>query len=91
MVGASTLAIVVSVVQLLIMFLKTPLVGQLFTKLTDDLKIILVTGLTVVGGVSSLMLTEQLPFVAALIHSTTVAALSVFAHQLYKHLVKKDE
>ena len=89
--GASTLAIVATVVQLLIMFLKTPLAGQIFKKLTADLKLLVVTGLTVVSTFVGLMLVEGMTAPLALIHGTVLSALSVFAHQLYKHLVEKKD
>ena len=84
--GASTLVLVAGVVQLLIQFLKTPWAGQLFKNVKGSLKLSIVAGLTLIGGVSSLMLVEGLGFGAAAIHSTTLTALTVFLHQVYKHI-----
>lgn len=89
--GAGTLAIVGLVVQMLIMFLKTPLFGSLFKNVTGQIKLLIVTGLSLVSGVVGLMLVEHLTLGAALIHSTTMTAFMVFANQIYKQfIVKKD-
>lgn len=88
--GAGTLAIVGVVVQVVIKFLSTPWSGELFKKLTGAKKLLIVTGLSLVGGVVGLMLPPtSLTLGAALVHSTTMTAFMVFANQAYKQLVEK--
>jgi len=88
--GASTLVVVAGVVQLLIKFLKTPWAGFLFKNVKGSVKLALVAGLTLIGGVSGLMLVEGLSFAAAAIHSTSLTALTVFLHQIYKHFTNSE-
>ena len=89
--GAGTLAIVAAVVQILIMFLKTPLFGQLFKNVSGSIKLLIVTALSLVGGVVGLMSVEGLTIGAALVHSTTLTAFTVLAHQLYKQFIEKKD
>lgn len=51
-------------------------------------RILLVAGLSIVGGVLALM-ASGIPLVTALLHATTLAAYSVFFNQLKKQLVDK--
>lgn len=89
--GASTLAIVGIVVKLILAFFNSELVGKVFKNLKGSLKILIVTGLSLVGGVVSLMTVNGLDFAAALLHSTTLSAFLVFGNQLYKQFVEKDK
>jgi len=87
--GMSTLAIVGVVVQILIMFLKTPIASSIFVKLGGFWKLALVLTLTLVGGVLGLMSASGLSLGAALVHSTTLSAFMVLANEVYKHFTEK--
>lgn len=87
--GASTLAIVGIVVQIIIKALNLPIAGKLFSESKGWIKLLIVSGLTLVGGVTGLMSVEKLSFAAALIHSTTLTALMVFGNQLIQHFSPK--
>lgn len=89
--GASTLAIVGIVVQLLIKALNLPIVGKLFSESSGKVKLVIVSGLTLIGGVVGLMTVEGLTVGAALIHSTTLAAFMVFANQIYQHFAPEKK
>lgn len=82
--GASTLAIVVLVSQLLMKFVATPLL-----KLDGAMKLLIISGLTIVGGVAGLMIQTGIDLGAALMHSSILAALSTYVHQLYKQFIVK--
>ena len=88
--GASTLAIVAVVVQLLIKFLNLPIAGGIFGAAKGWLKLAIVTFLTIVSGVTGLMI-EGLSLGAALLHSTTLAAFMVFLNQIFQHFWAKKE
>ena len=89
--GASTLAIVGVVVQVLIKFLGTDLFGNLFKNVTGAMKLLIVAVLTLVSGVVGLVGVEGLSISAALLHSTTLTAFLVLGNQIYKQfVVKKD-
>lgn len=83
--GASSLAIAGVVVQLLIKAMNLPAVGKLFSEAQGWLKLLIVTGLSLVAGVIGLMTAGGLTLGAALVHSTTLAALMVFGNQLIQH------
>ena len=87
--GASTLVIVGIVVQVLMKFLSAPISGNLLGALNGNLKLLVVSGLSLVGGTVGLMSIEGLSFLSALVHSTTLNALLVFGHQIYKHFIEK--
>ena len=89
--GASTLAIVAIVVQILIKFLGTDLFGKVFKNVSGAVKLLIVTGLSLVAGVVGLMSVEGLTIGAALVHSTTMTAFMVFANQLYKQFFVKAD
>lgn len=82
--GATALTIAAVVVQLIVAFLKTDLMGNLFKNIDGIWKIAIVMGLTLVSGVLSL-LTQGVSIGAALIHSTTLSALMVLGNQIYQH------
>jgi len=88
--GASALAVSAIVVQILVQFLKTELFGQVFKKVTGDIKLMIVSGLSMVAGIQSLMLVGGLDLGSAMIHSTTLTALTVLAHQIYKQFIAKE-
>lgn len=88
--GAGTLAIVAGVVQLVMQLLKTPFLSKLLPSISGATKLLIVSGLSVVGGLLVLMSDGQ-SFLAALMHSTTLAALQVFANQIFQQFSKKKE
>lgn len=81
--GLGTLGVVAVLVQGLMIFLKTGL-GQLAGKY----QLVLVLLLTLVGGVIALK-SQGLGWGSVLIHSSTIAAVQVFLHQIYKQFVEK--
>lgn len=88
--GLTGLALTAAIVQLLIMLLKTPLFGKIFKSVTGQIKLLIVSGLTLVAGVIALRVTG-LSLAESLLHSSTLAAFQVFAHQVYlQFFVKKD-
>lgn len=81
--GASALVIAGIVVQGLMLAVRSflgDLIGQY--------KLLLVLGLSLVSGVVALMV-SGVPLGAALVHSTTLAAFSVFFNQIYKQFFEK--
>jgi hypothetical protein len=83
--GASTLVIVGIVTQLAMKLLMTK-VGDFAGKW----KITIVLTLSIVVGVVGLMSTEHLTLLAALLHSTTLAAFQVLGHQLLVQFSEKE-
>lgn len=81
--GASILAIVAVVVQGIMLALRSPL-----GKLAGKVRLVIVLGLTLVGGVLGLMV-SGVDLLNALMHSTTLAAMQVLANQIYKQFIKK--
>lgn len=88
--GASNLAIVAVVIQLLLKLIDLPAFGKIFSNFSAAGKLLLVSGLTMVLGPISLIL-EGVPLGAALVHSATLSALTVFVHQVYKHFIEKKD
>lgn len=86
--GAGALGAAAVLVQLVLAFAKTPLAGMFFEKLPSGLKLVTVTGLSVLAGVVALLV-SGVTLGAALVHSSTLAAFTVFAHQVYKHFFQK--
>lgn len=82
--GASTLAIVGIVVQVLIKLMSTPMLGKLFTTLSGAWKLTIVSVLSLAGGVVTLMTANGLTIGAALMHSATLTAFMVLFNQVYK-------
>ncbi len=87
--GAGTLAIVAGAVQLIMQLLKTEIISKLIPKLTGAKKLLIVSGLTMIGGVMVLMVEGQ-TIVQSLLHATTLAALQVFANQIFQQFTKKE-
>lgn len=79
--GLGALGIAAVAVQGLILVFRSQ-----FIKLSGNAKLLVVTGLTLISGVLSLMLTG-LDLPAALLHSTTLAAVQVFLNQIYKEFL----
>lgn len=87
--GASALAVAGIVVQLLIKLLGTNWFGEWFPNLDGHIKLLVVTGLTLISGVLALMLPPtSLSLGAALMHSTTLAAFMVFGNQAYQQFLQ---
>lgn len=81
--GASTLVIIGMAIQLLLKLANTT-----WIKLDASIKLLVVTGLGVVGGVVGLMVPpNSLPIGAALIHATTLTAFMVFLNQIYQRFL----
>lgn len=92
--GASVLAIVTIVVQILLKVLDLQFVedflGKSFGDWNGGWKLFTVMGLTIVGGFVGLMLPPtSLTIGAALMHSTTLSAFLVLGNQMYQHWVLK--
>lgn len=86
----SSAAGVIAVVQLLVMFLKTPAFSKVFKNVSGALKMLIVSGLTLVLGVLTLKETG-LSTAQALADSSTLVLIQVFVHQVYlQFFVKKD-
>lgn len=88
--GASTLAIVGVVVQLLMKFVGTPFADGLF-KNAGPWKLSLVGLLSWAGGVLSLMQVSHLSFGAAFVHSSSLMAFMVLANQIYKQFLEQKK
>lgn len=87
--GAPTLVIVGVLIQLLLKFMSTPLFDSWFKNLSPQSKLTIILGLTIPGGLISLVTVDGLSWGAALVNSTMLAAYSVFANQLYGKYLKK--
>lgn len=83
--GAGTMGIVVVVVQLLMLFFRTPLAN-----FAGKYRLLIASALTMVGGVIGLKLTG-VDWMAALVHSSTLAAFQVFGHQAFVQFIKKAD
>lgn len=83
--GLSVLASAIVIVQLLMMFFKTKL-----SDFAGKYRLLVVTGLTMVVGILGLMNTGM-PFLAAMVHSSTLAAAQVFGHQVIVQFFEKKE
>lgn len=85
----TSLAIAAAVVQLLLMFFNAPIAGKIFAKLDAQLKLIIVTGLTIAFG----LITQKIAgisFGEAFWSAANLAAVQVFLHQVYlKFFAKK--
>lgn len=81
--GATTMGLVLMVVQLAMYFLRTPLANALGVT-----RLLLVLTLNVVGVVVGLMVSTGMPLLPALLHGTTWAALQVLVAQIAKQFEK---
>lgn len=81
--GAGTLGIILLVVQGLMLLLRSK-AGDL----AGQLRLLLVIGLTMVGGIISLRI-QGIQWVSVLTNSATLASFQVFLHQIYSQFVEK--
>ena len=94
--GASALTIAAVAIKLLLQLLNLPfvasLLGSKFKEWNGGVKLVVVLGLSYVGGVLALMLPPtSLSVGAALVHSTTLASFMVFTNQIYQHWFMKKQ
>lgn len=89
--GAATIMIVATVIQLAIKGLDLPVANAWFSGRPGWIKLTVVSGLTMVITPISLVVSAGLTWGAALVHSATLTAVSVFANQIWKHVVKKEQ
>jgi hypothetical protein len=82
--GAGALAIAVVAVQGLLLFFRSS-----FAKFSGAYQLLVVNALSLVAGVVALKVSGGVEWSAALLHSQTLAALQVFAHQVLKQVTKK--
>jgi hypothetical protein len=76
------LALAAAIVQLLLYFFNTPIFGKLFSKLDGGVKLIIVTLLSIIAGLLTAKI-SGVPLADAFLSSANLAALQVFAHQIY--------
>ncbi len=81
--GATALGIVFLVVQALLLFFRTKLAD-----FAGKWKLVIVTALSLVGGVIGLLV-SGVPLLAALTHATTFTSLQVFGNQFIKQFAEK--
>lgn len=82
--GMGTLMIVGLAVQMIIMFLKTPLFGSLFHNLDGKWKLALVGGLTLAGTLVS-QVGQGMTILQVLSNSVNLTALMVFLNEIYQN------
>lgn len=87
--GAGALGIALVVTQLLVKFLKTPIAGSLMKNVNSKAKLIIVSVITVASAVLSLKASTDISWLAALTHSSVLATITVYFHQLYKEFIEK--
>ena len=83
--GAGALAIVAVVVQSLMLFFKSSIAS-----FAGKFQLLIVMLLTLVGGVIALK-AQGLEWGAVLIHSSTLTAVQVFLHQIFKQFAGKSD
>lgn len=83
--GGGAMAIAFLVAQILMLLAK----GSLGAKFTGAWQLVTVSGLTMICGVLSLCIVGKLDLGAALVHSSTLTAFSVFANQVVQKLIAK--
>ena len=88
--GAASLAVAGIVVKLLLAFLSSEFFGKLFKNLSGEIKLLIVSALSLAAGVIALM-TSGLPLGAALVHSSTLTAFLVLFNQIYKQFIEKKQ
>ena len=86
--GASALGVTAVVVQLVMKFLATPWADSLPAK-QGQYKLIVFLGCTLVSGILA-QLAAGMELLPALFSSSTLAAVMVFANQLYKQFLVKE-
>jgi len=85
--GASALAIVALVVQVLMKFVATPWANRLLVG-KGETKLAIVLLLTYIGGLTALII-SGLTFGAAFLHSTSLSALLVLLNEIYSRFIAK--
>jgi len=80
------LAVVGVAVQAVMLLLRTPAVVKIIGEKTGKWRLLAVSFLSLVGGVAALR-AEGISWGSALAHSSTLAAIQVFLHSLYKELM----
>lgn len=88
--GATTIAIVAIVIQLLLKILDLPIVGSWFSGTKGKTKLLIVGGLSFLLAPVTLVSTLGMDWGAALTHTTTLTAFMVFINQVYIQFVKKE-
>lgn len=88
--GATALVIVGIAIKILIAFLGTPLFGSIFKKVTGQIKLLIVSGLSIIAGVITQM-SLGVTFTAALLQGASLATILVFLNQVYKQFFDKDK
>lgn len=78
--GAGAMGTVLLVVQLVVMFLKTPASGEVFKSLSGLAKYILIMVLSIVGGVIALKI-QGLDLLSAIMHSSVLGLVSIGINQ----------
>lgn len=88
--GATTLAIVGIVIQLLLKLLDLPMLGNFFSGARGNIKLLIVGFLTFALTPITLVQTLSLDWGAALTHTATLTAFMVLFNQIYIQFFKKD-
>lgn len=87
--GASALAIAFVISKFLLLLLLSPFFSNLFPSLAKGgIKLLVALSLNVVVGILGLLM-AKVPFDAALVHSSTLAAFSLLGNQGYKQWLTK--
>lgn len=86
--GMASAAAILAGVQLVIMFLKTAWSGKVFAKLTGDMKMLVVTFLTIVVGYLSMTVAGVSSAEAAL-KTLALPMVQEFLYQVYKQFIAK--
>lgn len=81
--GMGALGVVAVLIQAVVLFLRSS-----FDPLPPPLKLLAITGATMILGTISMKMATNVGWGVALLHSTNLAALQVFAFNLYQQLVQ---
>ncbi len=84
----TSLALAAGAVQLLILFFNAPISGKIFSKLDAQLKLIIVTALSIVAGLIAQKI-AGISFGDAFWSAANLAAVQVFLHQIYLKFFSK--
>lgn len=88
--GASTMAILAIVIQLLMATLRLDVLQSKLPPIVGKYKFIFIYALSMVSGILALRM-QGLDLMASLFHSNTLAAYQVFMHQAVKQISEKSE
>jgi hypothetical protein len=86
--GLTSIALALAIVQLVIMFFKSSFADKLFTKLTSQMKWLLVTAMTLVAGYLTAVTTGQTSG-QAIVAMLALPMFQEFLFQIYKQFVEK--